>query len=100
MLLAARTAGDWPETDDALGAGPLLLQNGEIVDHGDAQRSIRHPRSAIARTNSGSVLLITVDGRTAESVGVSFEELAKLLRAVGALNLDGGGSSTLWVAGR
>ncbi|MEZ6036488.1 MAG: phosphodiester glycosidase family protein [Planctomycetota bacterium] len=101
--LADRPAGDWPEVQEARGAGPRLLRDGAVVDHGERQRGIRHPRTAFGVRADGSLLLLTVDGRTEQSAGVSFEELATLLAALGcrdAINLDGGGSSTLFVAGR
>lgn len=100
--IAARPAGDWPEVRDALGAGPMLLVDGAVVDHGDRQRGIRHPRTAVAVTGDGRALLVTVDGRTPMAAGMSFEELATLLQALGgrhAVNLDGGGSTTLWRRG-
>jgi len=63
----------------------------------------RHPRSAIAISrDSGTVMLAVVDGRRPWSVGMSLGELADALIALGAwdaMNLDGGGSSTLWVNG-
>ncbi len=101
LLLAERPAGDWPEMREALGAGVVLLHEGKVVDHGERQRSIRHPRSAVGTTADGRILLVTIDGRTDKARGTSYEETAKLLAALGcteAINLDGGGSSTLWVA--
>jgi hypothetical protein len=65
--------------------------------------SARHPRSAVAITRDSSMLmLVVVDGRRPWSVGMSLGELADQLIALGAfqaMNLDGGGSSTLWVRG-
>ena len=103
LQLAVRTRGDWPEVHEALGAGPFLLRSSEVLDHGEAQRNVRHPRTAIGRTADGRVLWLTIDGRTAQAAGTSHEETARILQALGctdALNLDGGGSSTLWVSGR
>ncbi|MBL8733735.1 MAG: phosphodiester glycosidase family protein [Planctomycetes bacterium] len=100
--VTARPAGDWPEVRDALGAGPMLLVDGAVVEHGERQAGIRHPRTAVAATADGRVLLVTVDGRTAMATGMSFVELATLLQALGgqqAVNLDGGGSTTLWRRG-
>ena len=61
----------------------------------------RHPRTAVGLTRGGdTLLLVTVDGRSARSVGMTFEELGTALRALGAwdaLNLDGGGSTTMVV---
>lgn len=103
LALAVRPAGDWPEVHEALGAGPFLLRDGEVLDHGPKQKTVRHPRTAIGRTADGRVLWLTLDGRTEKAAGTSHEETARILRALGcreALNLDGGGSSTLWVTGR
>ncbi len=61
----------------------------------------RHPRTAIGRLRDGRALLLVVDGRQpAWSVGMSLEELARLFLefgAVDAINLDGGGSTTMTV---
>jgi len=63
----------------------------------------RHPRSAIAlSSDSTQLLLVVVDGRRAWSVGMTLTELGDLLSSLGArdgMNLDGGGSSALWVRG-
>ncbi|MCC6774646.1 MAG: phosphodiester glycosidase family protein [Gemmatimonadaceae bacterium] len=63
----------------------------------------RHPRSAIALSrDSTRLLLVVVDGRRPWSVGMSLAELGDALLALGAgeaMNLDGGGSSALWVDG-
>jgi hypothetical protein len=103
LQLASRPAGDWPEVHEALGAGPMLLSRGAVIDHGERQRQRRHPRSAVGVTADGRVLWLAVDGRTAQAVGMTFEETGTVLAALGCvdgLNLDGGGSTTLWVAGR
>jgi len=63
----------------------------------------RHPRSAIGISRDSTTLMfVVVDGRRPWSVGMSLVELAQQLLALGAyqaMNLDGGGSSTLWVQG-
>jgi exopolysaccharide biosynthesis protein len=62
----------------------------------------RHPRSAIG-WNGQYYFLVEVDGRQASlSVGMTLAELAACLARLGceeAMNLDGGGSATLWFAG-
>ena len=59
----------------------------------------RHPRSAVGVSRDSTTLyLVAVDGRWKTSVGMSLEELANEMIALGAhdaLNLDGGGSTTL-----
>jgi hypothetical protein len=101
-----------PTTPRAVvGGWPRLLLHGENVGarsdslEGTFPRfsSGRHPRSAIAFTrDSSTLLLVVVDGRRPWSVGMSLGELAEALRSLGgweAMNLDGGGSSTLWIRG-
>jgi exopolysaccharide biosynthesis protein len=100
----------WAEADDALAAGPLLLRDGvPVVDvESEAFSRVfalaRHPRTAFGVRADGTLVLLTVDGRQAEhSVGMSLPELAALLGdlgAVDAINLDGGGSTTMVVGGR
>ena len=103
LRVATRPEGDWPEVQDALGAGPMLLRSGAIVGHGARQRGIRHPRSAVGVSKDGAVVWLTADGRTDKAAGLAHEETAAILQALGcvdAVNLDGGGSTTMWVAGR
>ena len=61
----------------------------------------KHPRSAICITRDKKILLVTVDGRhEGNAIGINIRELAhlvKLLGAYDALNLDGGGSTSLWL---
>ena len=63
----------------------------------------RHPRTLIGTDRQGAIWLVTVDGRQPSiSLGMSFDELKGLARRLGlhsALNLDGGGSTTMWVKG-
>jgi exopolysaccharide biosynthesis protein len=64
----------------------------------------RHPRTAVGFSRDSSTLyLITVDGRSESSSGMSLAELAALMQSLGAaqgVNLDGGGSTTLVLRGR
>lgn len=100
-------ATEW-YVSDALSAGPALLKDGvvnvtadEEVFFGSSIPEV-HPRTAAGRTADGDLILMVVDGRQATSRGVYLEELARLMRSVGAmdaLNLDGGGSSALVVNG-
>ncbi|MEJ5993873.1 phosphodiester glycosidase family protein [Pedobacter sp. Du54] len=94
---------DWenklPEKDVML-SGPLLMLN-KVVEELDTTSftKARHPRSAIGVKANGKVILLTVDGRLDNSAGLSLFELTKVMRWLGcvsAINLDGGGSTTLW----
>ena len=89
-----------------LASGPLMLKDGQVCDWNSCEPNFirtKHPRSAVATTKDGKILLITVDGRFPEQAGgVNIPELAHLIRVLGgedALNLDGGGSTTLWLSG-
>lgn len=95
-----------PGKGSVMAAGPLMLQDGVACDLSMCNRSFvetKHPRSGLAVTKDKKVLLIVVDGRQkGKSEGVSiaeFTHLARVLGAVDAVNLDGGGSSTLWSGG-
>lgn len=83
--------------------GPLLLQEGEEMNLPDNNFSKRrHPRSCACTRKNGQALLITVDGRNAQAQGMSLAELTALLKMLGCeqgINLDGGGSTTMWGKG-
>lgn len=104
--------GATPTTVDAyphiLGAGPLLISDGQIVLDAELERfqpafqSQQAARSAIGQLTDGRILLLTV-GRSEEVSGISLTALAQAMLNLGcraALNLDGGTSSTLVVENR
>lgn len=84
--------------------GPLLLVGGEPVKL--AKRAFndnRHPRTCACVTDKGKILLLTADGRTEQAYGLSLPELTELMKRLGcrdAVNLDGGGSTTMWISGQ
>ena len=102
-----------------LAAGPVLIDEGKCVDHDAYTKGMvdnaggkpvgafytytqRHPRTAIGTDKKGNVYLVVVDGRSAGNAeGVTITELTKICAWLGltdAINLDGGGSSTMWTA--
>jgi exopolysaccharide biosynthesis protein len=94
----------WEESlteDNVMNSGPLLIYNQQAEDLDSAAfNRLRHPRSAIGIKPNGNVILLTVDGRNENSAGLSLFELTKVMTWLGcthAINLDGGGSTTLWV---
>lgn len=96
---------DWMRAYSMLGGGPQLIKAGKVAITDKQEKMApgfatdRHPRTAIAKLESGKLLLVTVDGRQpGVSAGMTLEMLAELLLefgAVEAMNLDGGGSTTM-----
>ncbi len=85
---------------DITGGGPRLVRAGrvEVGAEGFAHEKVRHPRTAVAVTVDGKLLFVTLDGRQASSAGMTLRELAEALVELGAkeaMNLDGGGSTTM-----
>ena len=99
------TADFWKQAANIIGGGPQLIKNGRVEITNAAEKILPafvsdfHPRTAIARLKSGQILLLAVDGRQpGVSAGMSLTMLADLLiefGAVEAINLDGGGSTTM-----
>jgi hypothetical protein len=98
----------WAQAVMAVGGGPWLVRNGEILIDAPQQgfqtgfSDRRHPRTAVGITAQGKLLLVTVDGRQPMSGGMTLYELAQVMKQLGAtdaINLDGGGSTTLAVRG-
>lgn len=90
-----------------LGAGPRLLAAGQPLGESEPGFNVqtfyraRHPRTALGWRADGRFVMVTVDGRQPrKSVGMTIPELTALMREFGcveAINLDGGGSTTMVV---
>lgn len=95
---------------EAIGGGPALVRAGRklkiVPPSSDSYESTsmleRHPRTAIG-WNALEYILVVVDGRQDRlSVGMTLDELGETMARLGcsdAMNLDGGGSATLWYGG-
>lgn len=108
-------ADDWPQAWFALGARGILIDEGEPIDRqrwrldeglAASFAEARHPRTAIGiDVEQGRALLVSVDGRRVGAPGMSLAELRDHLAGTddlaidAAVNLDGGGSTTMWIAG-
>ncbi len=105
---------------NAITCGPVLLKNGRcpITDEktgkgywktnyelwaDDIYGVKAHPdRTAVGYRKDGSIVLLICDGRIKASDGATTLQMAKIMRGlgcIGALNLDGGGSTGMWVKG-
>ncbi|HEX8287773.1 MAG TPA: phosphodiester glycosidase family protein [Pyrinomonadaceae bacterium] len=100
----------WKEIEDITNGVPQLIKNGAIEITWEKEKSsksfveTRHPRTAIAKLKDKRFLMVTVDGRQpGVSVGMNLNELAEMLLEFGAteaMNLDGGGSTTMFLNGK
>ncbi len=94
---------------DMVAGVPQLIKNGKIDITWELEKSTkafvetRHPRTAVAKLKDGKFLMITADGRSESSAGIDLYDLAAYLLSLGAtdaMNLDGGGSTTMFVDGK
>jgi hypothetical protein len=100
-----------------ISGGPRLVKEGVVYVSKQEERFKsdiargRAARTAVGITKEGKLLLVTVDGlprikdnrSDRSSIGLTLEELAEMmigLGAVEAMNLDGGGSTTMWIDGQ
>ena len=118
--LTLTTAGrrlDLAQQTLVVGGGPRLLRGGRVAVTAKAEGfappqapaffgtfvAARQPRTLAGVRPDGKLLLVTVDGRRPGwSTGMTLPEAARLMRSLGArdaLNLDGGGSTTMTVRG-
>jgi hypothetical protein len=112
LQVVLRTAPATPPLALLVGGWPRLVQGGVNVAAAAAQPegalperfAGRNPRTAVGFSRDSATLwLVTVDGRSTESAGMTTVELADFMRGLGAydaLNLDGGGSATMVVHDR
>lgn len=97
----------WDGVKHIISGGPYLVKNNQVyVDIAEEKLLAiggRNPRSAIGYTADNDLILVAVDGREGSSVGLTLTELAyfmKSLNCVNAINLDGGGSTVMYVDGK
>ncbi len=98
---------EWENIDHIISGGPYLIKDGEIYIDVTAQKlgaiTGKNPRTAIGYTANNEFIMVTVDGREKASVGMTLGELARMMKSFGcinAMNLDGGGSSVMYVNGK
>ncbi|MCM1003479.1 MAG: phosphodiester glycosidase family protein [Candidatus Gastranaerophilales bacterium] len=105
--LNVKTNPGWEGVNHIISGGPYLIKNNEIYVDMTAQKlaSIggRNPRTAIGYTKENHLVMVTADGREGSSIGLTLFELANLMKEFGcvnAMNLDGGGSTVMYVKGQ
>lgn len=105
--LDIKTIPNWDNVKHIISGGPYLVKNGEVfVDMTEQKLGAiggKNPRTAIGYTQDGIFIMVAVDGREGASVGLTLKELAWFMKSIGcinAMNLDGGGSTVMYVNGR
>ena len=98
---------DWRNVNHIISGGPYLIKNGDVYVDMTAQRlgaiGGRNPRTAIGYTRDNHLIMLTADGREGSSIGLTLMELASLMKEFGcvnAMNLDGGGSTVMYINGQ
>ena len=101
------TTPQWKNVKHIISGGPFLVKDNEIFVDMTAQKlaSIggKNPRSAIGYTKNNNIIIVAVDGREENSVGITLMQLANFMKSLGcvqAMNLDGGGSTVMYVDGK
>lgn len=105
LILKTDSSRRWEEAlsyPNIMTAGPLLIWHDTLQYMRDDRTFVtnRHNRTAVGIREDGTVLLFVADGRFKQAEGLSLTELQKILRWLGcrdALNLDGGGSTTMYL---
>ena len=105
LILKTDSSRRWEEAlpyPNIMTAGPLLIYHDTLQYMRNDRTFVtqRHNRTAVGIREDGTILLIVADGRFKEAEGLSLTELQQILRWLGcrdALNLDGGGSTTMFM---
>lgn len=107
IKLEVSTIPDWEDVNHIISGGPYLVRDGGVyVDVAEQKLGSiggRNPRTAVGYTADNHLIIVTVDGRESSSVGMTLKELANFMKSIGcynAMNLDGGGSTVLYVNGK
>ncbi len=95
-------ADGWSNITTAVGGGDLILRDGVmpegIID--ESHETVSNPRTAVGIKPDGRLIFFATEGRSDNARGLKLEELSALMAELGcvtALNLDGGGSTTVMV---
>jgi Phosphodiester glycosidase len=88
----------WAKAMDAVGGSPVLINDGKRLQSCEGYVCEQHPRTGVGRLTGGRVILVVVDGRSSISEGMTALQFASFFKKMGAedaINLDGGGATTM-----
>lgn len=98
IKLEINTTPDYENIKTAIGSGTFIVKDGNIADF-TLNIKGKHPRTALGiNKNKDELILVTIDGRDTSYKGVDLNTLAEIMISLGAyeaVNLDGGGSTTM-----
>lgn len=83
---------------EAASYGPALIANGKPLNSSYQLGGGLNPRTAIGQRADGAILLLVINGRSADSLGATYDDLVDIMMSYGAVNatnLDGGSSSIM-----
>lgn len=105
--LDIKTNPEWKNVKHIISGGPYLVKDSNIyVDVTSEKLNAiggKNPRTAIGYTKDNTLIMVTVDGREHQSVGMTLGQLASFMKSIGctnAINLDGGGSTVMYANGQ
>lgn len=104
------TSEQWSELEHVVGGTPVLICNGYLIEDFTPEKTLesflvnKNPRTAVGIKDNGDWVFVVVDGRFYGFFGgMTIKELSQFMLDLGcveALNLDGGGSSTMVIEGK
>jgi len=105
--LTLKLDSEWSNVNHIISGGPYLVKDGktyiDVTEQKLTSITGRNPRTAVGYTKDHNLVIVTVDGRQENSSGMTLSELASLMKELGcvnAINLDGGGSTQMYLNGR
>lgn len=84
----------------AVSGRPALVEDSRPAPTLERFASIRHPRTALGLRKDGTLVILVADGRREQALGFTGPEMSEILlreKVVDAINLDGGGSTALYI---
>jgi exopolysaccharide biosynthesis protein len=84
----------------AVSGRPRLVEDSVASPPSEKFMTVRHPRTALGLKKDGTLVILVADGRREAALGFTGPEMSEILIAEGvvdAINLDGGGSTTLYI---
>lgn len=99
VTVAYKPRADFGDVAVAVGGGQVLVADGTVKHHTDGDTVTATSRTSVGFSADGRTMyLVAIDGKQTDSRGMDLNELGAFMKALGArnaLNMDGGGSTTM-----